>query len=100
MNSELWSVSIYFFDLSLLYSVFRALAQTGAEKANDSVGRQKGTSRHLRARERNVRKEDDFSRDTDKRRISDLSVPKIKNAPLAQLVEHLTLNQGVPGSSP
>ena len=25
---------------------------------------------------------------------------KIKNAPLAQLVEHLTLNQGVQGSSP
>ena len=24
----------------------------------------------------------------------------LKNAPLAQLVEHLTLNQGVPGSSP
>ena len=23
-----------------------------------------------------------------------------KNAPLAQLVEHLTLNQGVPGSNP
>ena len=25
---------------------------------------------------------------------------RLKNAPLAQLVEHLTLNQGVPGSSP
>ena len=25
---------------------------------------------------------------------------ELKNAPLAQLVEHLTLNQGVPGSSP
>ena len=25
---------------------------------------------------------------------------QIRNAPLAQLVEHLTLNQGVPGSSP
>ena len=25
---------------------------------------------------------------------------KRRNAPLAQLVEHLTLNQGVPGSSP
>ena len=25
---------------------------------------------------------------------------KLRNAPLAQLVEHLTLNQGVPGSSP
>ncbi len=26
--------------------------------------------------------------------------PVLRNAPLAQLVEHLTLNQGVPGSSP
>ena len=28
------------------------------------------------------------------------SVLRVRYAPLAQLVEHLTLNQGVPGSNP
>lgn len=28
------------------------------------------------------------------------NIETLENAPLAQLVEHLTLNQGVPGSNP
>ena len=40
MNSELWSVSIYFFNLSLLYSVFRALAQAGGNGVREEHSKQ------------------------------------------------------------
>ena len=32
--------------------------------------------------------------------VGPIPITRSTNAPLAQLVEHLTLNQGVPGSSP
>ena len=40
-----------------------------------------------------------FSRESDVELKTDIA-ERLKYAPLAQLVEHLTLNQGVPGSSP
>ena len=99
---EQWTlVSQYLlFNLSLLYSVFRALAQTGAEEANASVGRQK---KHQDIWER--------ASETSEKKMISVGTPtkdesptypsrRKKYAPLAQLVEHLTLNQGVPGSSP
>ena len=36
----------------------------------------------------------------DSKKVSTFAPAKQKDAPVAQLVEHLTLNQGVQGSSP